>query len=63
LGVHFDPARRKYVVRWMQDGRRRTRRFDHEDAAARFFAALQLGGWPSQHLDLGGRADSERQSP
>ena len=27
MGVHYDAGRRKYVVRWQDDGRRRSRRF------------------------------------
>jgi integrase len=40
LGVHYDPSRRKYVVRWRDGDRRRTRRFDAEAEAVAFARAL-----------------------
>jgi hypothetical protein len=40
MGVSYDSARRKYVVRWSEDGRRRTRRFETEPEATAFLAAL-----------------------
>ena len=36
MGVHYDASRRKYVVRWQDDGRRRSRRFGSEGEAAAF---------------------------
>jgi hypothetical protein len=36
MGVHYDVSRRKYVVRWQADGRRRSRRFESEAAAVAF---------------------------
>jgi hypothetical protein len=38
MGVHYDGQRRRWVVRWVQDGRKRIRRFVGE-AEAREFAA------------------------
>ena len=34
--MHFDSARRKYVGRWREDGRQRTRRFDTPEEAEDF---------------------------
>ena len=36
MGVHYDATRRKYVVRWQDDGRRRSRRFGSEAEAVAF---------------------------
>jgi len=41
LGVQYDSARRKFLVRWHEDGQKRSRRFDAEDEAAAFDAALE----------------------
>jgi hypothetical protein len=34
--VQYDPARRKYVVRWRENGRQRTARFDTAEEAEAF---------------------------
>jgi hypothetical protein len=36
VGVHYDPSRRKYTVRSIEDGRRRIRRFEREADALEF---------------------------
>lgn len=36
MGVHYDASRRRYVVRWQADGRRRSRRFKSEAEAVAF---------------------------
>jgi hypothetical protein len=38
MSVQFDPSRNRWVVRWSDMGRQRTRRFAHEAAARRFDA-------------------------
>jgi hypothetical protein len=40
VGVHYDPSRRKYTVRWTEDRRRRIRRFDQEVDALQFASRL-----------------------
>ena len=38
MSVQFDSSRNRWVVRWYEAGRQRTRRFDHEGAARDFDA-------------------------
>jgi hypothetical protein len=40
MGVQYDKTRRKYVVRWREDGRQRNRRFATQEAAETFNATL-----------------------
>jgi hypothetical protein len=42
MSVQFDPARSRWVVRWSQDRRQRTRRFTTEAEARRFDAERKL---------------------
>jgi integrase len=42
MSVQFDPARSRWVVRWFDDGRQRTRRFRTEAEATRFDAQRKL---------------------
>lgn len=54
MGVQYDPQRRKFVVRWHEDGRKRCRRFATETEAAEFDASLaRLRGRPA-NPDLAG---------
>jgi hypothetical protein len=48
MGVHYDANRRKHVVRWQDDGRRRSRRFESEAEAVAFAETLgtRLRGRP-----------------
>ena len=50
MSVHFDPARGQWSVRWREDGRQRTRRFDSEDEALDFEAERGIA------VDRGSRA-------
>jgi hypothetical protein len=54
MGVHYDAARRRYVVRWNSDGRRQVRRFQHESEAIAFAETVvqPLGRPPSTGNDL-----------
>lgn len=40
MSVHYDPGRRKFVVRWREDGHNRSRRFTTEAEAVSFDATL-----------------------
>jgi hypothetical protein len=40
MGVQHDKTRRKYVVRWREDGRQRNRRFATQEAAETFNETL-----------------------
>ena len=40
MGVQYDKTRRKYVVRWREDGRQRNRRFATQEAAETFNETL-----------------------
>jgi integrase len=41
MSVHYEPARDRWVVRWRQAGRNRSRTFRREDEARQFDASLQ----------------------
>lgn len=56
MGVHYDPSRRKYVVRWSAAGRRPVRRFDTEEEALAFAEALPVRG-RGRPSERDGRAD------
>ena len=44
MGVQYDAGRQKFVVRWREQGRQRTRRFATEDEAAAFDATINRNG-------------------
>jgi hypothetical protein len=41
VSVHFEAARNRWVVRWREDGRNRSRRFERLEAAEAFDAAVR----------------------
>lgn len=71
MSVNYDPDRRRFVVRWREDGRNRTRRFESEHEAADFDATLTrspVGRTPTppeaaapgsrdSRVSIGGRGD------
>src|SRR3954470_21235541 len=47
MSVHYEASRDRYVVRWREDGRQRSRRFGSRDEAEAFEAARsRLGASP-----------------
>jgi hypothetical protein len=44
MSVHYEPDRRRYVVRWREDGRQRARRFATEGEAESFDAEVNPHG-------------------
>jgi hypothetical protein len=44
MGVQYDAGRRKFVVRWREDGWQCTRRFATDDEATAFDASIQRNG-------------------
>ena len=43
MGVYYESDRQRWAVRWVEDGRRRVRRFEDEVAAYEFAAAGAAG--------------------
>jgi hypothetical protein len=41
MSVHYEPERDRWVVRWRQAGKHRSRRFSHEAEARQFDASLR----------------------
>lgn len=69
MGVHYDRARNRYVVRWRDGSQRRCRRFQTEDEAMRFESLLDLrppgrpmldDDAPSTNRDSVGRPSNQR---
>jgi hypothetical protein len=40
MSVHYEADRRRFVVRWREDGRQRSKRFRHEQEAVDFDASV-----------------------
>jgi integrase len=60
MSVQFDPARSRWVVRWSQDRRQRTRRFTTEAEARRFDAERKLDAARARRQDALEVADELR---
>jgi hypothetical protein len=60
MGVHYDASRRKYVVCWQDDGRRKTRRFDSEPEGVAFAqtVAMRPPGRPASSIPGPAPADN-----
>jgi hypothetical protein len=48
VSIQYDSARARFVVRWREDGKHRTRRFDDEADAVAFDAHVNPGGRSAQ---------------
>jgi integrase len=58
MSVQFDPSRNRWVVRWYQTGRHRSRRF-HDEAAARRFDAERARDRTTARHAAAARAEDE----